>query len=355
MSRSLILTAVLAALGLAMPAARGQNVRTLDPALTIRVARSEQAVNDPATPGSVVSGMALSPDGRTLAAVGDDHVVRTFSLPDGRRLHELAGHQRWVRGAAFSGDGQSLVTADEERRIIFWDIVARKSKQELNAGVQVYGLAMSPSADQFAVVGFGEQVRLIGATGQAGSELPAPGRDTRAVAFSADGQWLAAVAHNGKLSVWHLPQTTPVIDGLPADRRALYAVAFSPDGQWVAAGGDSEVIGIWNAQTGKKRLAIRRSGKTRSLAFCGPDLLAAGGTDNRIRIWDLARVEKLPPGNEVHVEDTQLVGHQGSVTALIYDAREGRMISGSYDTTIRVWNLKPGTPRTTSAEEGKIR
>ena len=62
----------------------------------------------------------------------------------------VAGHQGWVRGAAFSGDGQSLVTADEERKIIFWDMLTRKPKQELNSGVQIYAVTMSPTADQFA-------------------------------------------------------------------------------------------------------------------------------------------------------------------------------------------------------------
>jgi WD40 repeat protein len=299
--------------------------------------------------------VALSPDGRTVAAVGDDHVVRTFAVADGRRLHEMTGHLRWVRGAAYSLDGQSLITADEDRKIIFWNVLTNKAKHDLNAGLQVYGLAMSPAADQFAVVGFGQNVRVIDNRGQTVSELAAPGRDTRAVMFSPDGQWLAAGARNGKLSVWHLPQIAPVIEALAADRRPLYAVAFSPDGEWVATGGDSEVIGVWNAQTGKKRLSIRRTGKTRSLVFCGPDLLAAGGTDNKVRIWDLGRVEKLAPGNNVHVEDTQLVGHQGSVTTLVYDARTETIISGSYDTTVRVWSLKPGAPRTTSAEEGTIR
>ncbi len=353
MSRPLFLAALLGTT-LATQAVWAQNVRTVDPVLTIRVARDERAVNDPATPGAVVSSVSLSPDGGTLAAVGDDHVVRTFAI-DGRRLHEMSGHQRWVRGAAFSLDGQSLITADEDRKIIFWDVLTRKARHEMNAGLQIYGLALNPTADQFAVVGFGQNVRLIDSSGQSVSELPAPGRDTRAVAFSPDGRSLAAGARNGKLSVWRLPQTAPVIDSLAADRRPLYAVAFSPDGQWVATGGDSELIGIWNAQTGKKRLSIRRTGKTRSLLFVGPDLLAAGGTDNKIRIWDLARVEKLPSGNDVHVEDTQLVGHQGSVTTLVHDPRQQTIISGSYDTTIRVWSLKPGAPRTTNAEQGTTR
>ncbi len=331
-----------------------QNVRTIDPLLTIRVARDERAVNDPATPGAVVSCVCLSPDGGTLAAVGDDHVVRTFAL-DGRRLQEMPGHLRWVRGAAFSLDGQSLITADEDRKIIFWDVVTRKAKHEMNAGLQVYGLAMNPTADQFAVAGFGQSVRLIDGSGQAVSELAAPGRDTRAVAFSPDGRWLAAAARNGKLSVWRMPQAAPAIDALAADRRPLYAVALSPDGQWVATGGDSELITVWNVQTGQKRLAIRRSGKTRSLLFVGPEMLAAGGTDNAIRIWDLSRVEKQPAGIDVHVEDIQLVGHQGSVTTLVHDPRLQPRISGSFDTTIRVWSLKPGAPRTTSAAEETIR
>jgi WD40 repeat protein len=353
MSRPLFLAALLA--GMLATQAWAQNVRTVDPLLTIRVARDDQGPSDSANPGAVISCVALSPDGRTVAAVGDDHIVRTFGVADGRRLLELAGHQRWVRGAGFALDGQSLITADEDRKIIFWDVPAQKAKQHLTAGVQVYGLAMNPTADQFAVVGFGRHVRLMDGHGQSLSELPAPGRDTRAVAFSADGKLLAAGARNGKLSVWRLPQTAPVIDSLPADQRPLYAVAISPDGQWVATGGDSETISIWNTHTGNRRLAIHRIGKTRSLVFCGPDLLAAGGTDNKIRIWDLARVEKLPPGNDVHVEDIQLVGHQGSVTTLVHDPRQGTIISGSYDTTIRVWSLKPGAPRTTSAEDGTIR
>jgi WD40 repeat protein len=326
----------------------------VDPLLTNQVARDEPAVNDPNAPGAVVSCVALSPDGSTLAAVGDDHVVRTFAVADGRRLEELVGHRRWVRGAAFAG-GQTLITADEDRKIFVWDTLAKRSKQEADAGIQVYGLAPNPTGEQFAVAGFGTHVRIIGPSGQMISELAAPGRDTRAVAFSADGALLAAGARNGKLSVWRLPQNAPVIDAMPADRRAIYAVAFSPDGQWLATGGDSEFIHVWNTQTAKKRLSIRRTGKTRSLVFCGGELLAAGGTDNKVRIWDLARVEKLPAQGDVTVEDIQLVGHQGSVTSLVYDARQGTILSGSYDTTVRVWSLKPAVPRTTSAGEGTIR
>jgi WD40 repeat protein len=67
-----------------------------------------------------------------------------------------------------------------------------------------------------------------------------------------------------------------------------------------------------------------------ALSFCGPGLLAAGGSDNVIRIWDLASGK----------EQSQLVGHTGSVTTLAWDTKSSTLISGSFDTTIRFWQLK---------------
>jgi WD40 repeat protein len=356
MSRRLFLgvVAVVAGLTMAGPLA-AQTVRTVDPALTIRVARDERGASNASNPGAVVSCVALSADGRTLAAVGDDHLVRTFAAADGRPLDSLPGHDRWIRGAAFTPDGQLLITADEASKLVYWNAATRQIVREINAGVQVYGLACAPLGDQLAVVGFGDRVRLFNAAGQPAGEFLAPGRDTRAVGYSADGQLLAAAAHNGKLCVWRGPQPTPIVEIAKAHRRAIFAVAFSPDGQYLASGGDGEFIHVWNVQTGQKRLSIRRAGKTRSLVFCGADLLAAGGTDNRVRIWDLARVEKLPPPADVHVEDMQLVGHQGSVTSLVYDARAGQIISGSYDTTVRVWTIKPAAARTTDGGTESLR
>src|SRR5687767_5675453 len=81
-----------------------QAPQILNPTLTINVARQELAGADPRNPGSVVSAVALSPDGRIVAAVGDDHVVRTYELASGRNLQALTGHARWVRGAAFALD-----------------------------------------------------------------------------------------------------------------------------------------------------------------------------------------------------------------------------------------------------------
>ncbi|MBN2215767.1 MAG: hypothetical protein JW719_00185, partial [Pirellulales bacterium] len=65
------------------------------------------------------------------------------------------------------------------------------------------------------------------------------------------------------------------------------------------------------------------------LTYCSPDFLACGGSDNVIRVWNLRE----------GCEAFSLEGHTGSITALVWNPDSHRLISGSFDTTVRVWNL----------------
>ena len=64
-----------------------------------------------------------------------------------------------------------------------------------------------------------------------------------------------------------------------------------------------------------------------TLVKCGPQVLATAGSDNTIRLWDLAARKELG----------QLTGHLGSVAALAY--QNGTLVSGGYDTFLRFWTV----------------
>ena len=72
-----------------------------------------------------------------------------------------------------------------------------------------------------------------------------------------------------------------------------------------------------------------RPGKVMALTWCGADRLAAGGSDNTIRVWE--------PSTQREV--ARLAGHTGSVSTLVFHGGEGQLISGSYDTTVRLWAM----------------
>ena len=67
----------------------------------------------------------------------------------------------------------------------------------------------------------------------------------------------------------------------------------------------------------------------RSLCFCGDRLLASGGSNNLIHLWDVATRQ----------EKCCFVGHTGSIATLVYDSKNGTLLSGSFDTTVRVWTV----------------
>jgi hypothetical protein len=69
-------------------------------------------------PGAVYSAN-FSPDGRSLITTSADHTARIWTVPRGRLLHELRGHNAIVYDAMFSRNGRLVVTVGDSTRV--WD------------------------------------------------------------------------------------------------------------------------------------------------------------------------------------------------------------------------------------------
>lgn len=82
-----------------------------------------------------VRALALSPDGQTLATCGNDHLVKLWSVPEGKPVRELAGHTSHVYNLAFHPAGQFLASADHKGVIRQWDLNEGKTVRELDAKV----------------------------------------------------------------------------------------------------------------------------------------------------------------------------------------------------------------------------
>ena len=69
-----------------------------------------------------VFGVALSPDGTQLAAVGDRGTVSLWNPISRQQLAvPLSGHEGTVRDVAFRPDGQLLATAGFDGTVRLWD------------------------------------------------------------------------------------------------------------------------------------------------------------------------------------------------------------------------------------------
>lgn len=291
-----------------------------------------------------ILNVAISPDGRTaLSAAGNEistdreGELIQWDLTTGQMLRRLEGHEHKVTDVAYSPDGQTALSADYNGVIILWDLSTGEEIQRFQdpAGI-VRRLEFSPDGKYFATGG-GVMERVVKVwdlrSGEIIRRLEGHTDQLDALAYSPDGTKLLSGARNGELILWDA-NTGAEIQRFVAHADAVNAVAFTADGEMAASGGSDIGIVLWNVATGEE-LGRIETGVTYSVAFSPDGLTLASGTGagsaGVISLWDVSGTQDT--GDEIR----RFVGHTSSATALAFTP-DGRMIlSGSNDTTLRLW------------------
>jgi WD40 repeat protein len=111
-------------------------------------------------------------------------------------------------------------------------------------------------------------------------------------------------------------------------------VAFSPDGRRLATGGEKNTVIIRDVQSFVELQTLRgeHSGEVYSVAFSPVEdgrLIATAGEDSAVKIWN------SHSGELIH----SFRGHTGLVSSLAFSPDGSRLVSGSRDTTVKVWDM----------------
>jgi WD40 repeat protein len=152
------------------------------------------------------------------------------------------------------------------------------------------------------------------------------------VAFSPDGQTLAAGSADGAVRLWDLrqPHRVPVV--LRGPFSAINSVAFSPNGQTLAAGSADGIIRIWNLQQPDPDAMLLRGHRdeVNAVAFhANGRMLASASMDGTIRLWNLDQLDSAA--------NVQL-NHKSGVNAVTFSPDGKILASGSTDGTVCFWD-----------------
>jgi WD40 repeat protein len=111
--------------------------------------------------------------------------------------------------------------------------------------------------------------------------------DTRivsAVAFSADGQYLASGTLDGVVKIWSVPLGQQ-LRVLPGQTFFIAALAFSPDGKRLVSSSVDQTTRVWETTTGKQLLALDGF-PAMDIDFTRDGNNLIGVVENTARIWD---------------------------------------------------------------------
>jgi WD40 repeat protein/serine/threonine protein kinase len=302
--------------------------------------------------------VAFSPDGKTLASVGDyGRKLQVRDAADGRVLHNLESSVHDCESLAFSPDGGRLVVAGH-RKVEVWEVsngqrLARWETQLVSlAAFHPEGnlLTVTPAAVTLHDPATGNPLRSfrhgLGGKSAVNDETERP---NVLAAVSPDFRWLALSGNDG-VWVWDLTLGRKRYHLMDRDtREESNGLAFSPDGQrlaWAGTNGTVVVWDLWDLQYDHPRrntIQVVEAGVV-AVAFSPDGLrLATAGYDGIIRILDSAatgqetrlfrrlpgrKVVFTPDGGKFLVLPEKTLENQAKGMPSLHDAVSGHKLPG---------------------------
>lgn len=294
------------------------------------------------------TALAVRGDGRLLA-VGDarDGSVR-LRRADGTmtQVARLPGHaDQQLYALTFSPDGRLLAAGGQDRTVTLWDVHSPTAPRQVAAVTPHFAqgtesLAFTPDGRELLAAGTGP-LRGWDVTDPTHPHPVAtpPGLASALGVQSVDvarGGRLAAGTLDDRVLVWPGVHARSAPESLPVPA-GVNVVRFSADGSRLAAGDRSGAVTVWSI-AGPRAVLLRRAanasgGAVNALAWTGDGrTLAVGAADNSVQTLDTRTWTQQSS-----------TPNPGPVTGVALADRDTRVVATAADGAVRSWALSgPG-------------
>ncbi|PVF94835.1 WD40 repeat-like protein [Serendipita vermifera] len=172
-----------------------------------------------------VTSVAISPDGKLVAAGSLDTIVRLWDVRTGTLLERLKGHRDSVYSVAFTPDGQGLVSGSLDKTLKYWELNIRDGKP--TSAVE------RERGEKYAKC-------LLNFVGHKDYVL--------SVAISDDGRWIVSGSKDRGVQFWDKNGVAQLM--LQGHKNSVISIDLSPVGGHLATGS-----GDWQARVCELKLS----------------------------------------------------------------------------------------------------
>ncbi|MBT6153106.1 MAG: hypothetical protein HOK71_09535 [Planctomycetaceae bacterium] len=272
-----------------------------------------------------LNAVEFSGDGRQIFTAGTDKDIKSWSTIGLQPQQVYTGAAASVHSLAVSADGKLMAAVGEEPLVRLWATGQPQPLATHMLPAPQSTVLFGTAGQQLLVAGTDKIVRNFGivrADGKLQLELTQAGHGhTEAItglAVAADKQTLFSVAADKTVKRWYAASHAPRHQ-LTEPTGAVYGLTFSPDGSLLAAGGADKTVRIWDSETGEVKHSL--SGHSRAISAVafhntGKEL-ASSSHDGTIRLWSVVDVvpvdpkaAKEPPANATAAKDAANVAEE---------------------------------------------
>ena len=290
-----------------------------------------------------------------LATTSEGNIVTLWNLTGPTKIRQFTLPEDTVYDARFSTDGQRLVTGSTGGDVWLWDLTDR-----LNEGFNIREWGRITSADfnhsrTLVAAGFRNgSVRHWDLQGNLISSLESESREPIIdVAFSPsepapgggfDGQIIATASRDGAIRFWELNGEKPFAE-FRVRKMGEQSLAFSPDGQQLAAIWDDATIGIWNLQGQKlNEFDLQDYHDDITQVSFSPDekqaFLVVASRDGTVSLWPIqgTQPKALSRGGDGEVRDIS-ISPDGAIIAIASDNGAIRLWQWERNKTLQKFDI----------------
>lgn len=318
--------------------------------ITVQDLVSERVVYELADAINFVADLAISADGKWLAARERSGHLLLWELDSGRLQWRVAVREEYGGLVAFAPGGQ-LVTGGSEGVLMVIDPRDGSTMGELTVESAIVSLEVSSRNEAAMIVGISFPVALrvnlddvLEGTGEdvTMQRMAEPPVANGEIAYSPDGSLLAVargttLESQASLELWETTTSKLVRTIALEEQYSVESLAFSPDGQTVVTGASYIApVTLWDVASGQKVQSLGGAASTLTsiaLAYTpdGTQLLATalGGITTRYA---------LTPTHSLRT----LTGHRGSVWEVDIHPNGHMAITAGDDQSVRVWDWQTG-------------
>ncbi len=347
-----------------------------------------------------IESMRFSPDGQWLVSGDRAGNVLVWDVDSGRLRHSLEGHDDWVKAVDFHPGSTLVASGSRDKSVRIWDVEQGQLVHHLMNNAAVWTVRFTPTGESVLCGGLDYRLQEWDVeTGWLRGVRHGYTDTAMCVAYGPDGRTLVTGHADGEICLWDLTDAEPRLrHRAPAHDGWVTSVTLDSEGNRLVTTGLDGVTRLWDSESGTPMSVLHRHGHSVNDAAFTPDdaLLVFAGTDGQAFVWDAERGELIhtlrcrysfeqvdvsPDGRQLITSGTapyvqiwdlhailesaspviaddavipmpdgspgrpicaHLSGHEGFVFALAVRSDGLMFATGSYDLSLRLWNLAPG-------------